>query len=246
VVQNTGQNLMAAYLLESIREEQRPEDTTFIGGVPRLPAEVTLPHCAFCGALQSFIFQVAFPADHVWVGYTLAFFYCTACEYPDDEIIIPMFFKREGETLDIPADFLEEYQMNFRVLVFPTEQGQLRQDYEPRVRFSRWDMLPVADASPEPEKPHPPFLAKVGGQPFWYRSDNAPTTFAGAVPMHFLMQVELRSVNIVPDAPPQMYTNMYREWVQYEGKYSLFLGSGIYFFGTPEPDQRLVYIAIQK
>jgi hypothetical protein len=71
---------MSAYILEPTESKQRSEDTTFIGGFPRLPADVELPHCELCRALQSFFFQVAFPSDHNWAGYSLAVFACTSCE----------------------------------------------------------------------------------------------------------------------------------------------------------------------
>lgn len=241
---------MSAYLLVEYEEdeEQRPEDTSFIGGVPRLPADVELPHCAFCGALQSFIFQVAFPSDHVWAGYTLAFFYCTNCEYPDDHILIPMLNKREGKTLDIPANFFEEQQMHLRILVFPTEQGQPRPDYKPRVRFFRWNMLPVTDDYPDfAGDMARPCLNRIGGHPLWIRYENAPTTYAGAVPMHFLMQIKDGFwFKTLPDAPPQMADEQIDGLSSLKGEYILFLLSGVYFFGPPDPDQRLVYVVIQS
>jgi hypothetical protein len=40
---------------------QTEADLTFRGGVPKMPAELALPHCQKCGAEMVFFFQVAFP-----------------------------------------------------------------------------------------------------------------------------------------------------------------------------------------
>ena len=243
---------MSAYLLEATETEeseeaQRSEETTFVGGYPRLPAKVELPHCACCGALQTFFFQIAFPSDHIWAGYTLALFHCTACEYDDDGELVPTLFKREEEPLDIPAHFFESYQINFRIFVFPTEQGQMRRDYEPRILFRHWNLRPVADNYPENTKEkNSVYISKVGGEPWWIQFDNTPATYAGSVPMHFLVQVVPRfTFDIVPDAPPQVFTDSIYEELRFDRYYKLFLHSGFYFFGTTEPNQDIVYIVLQ-
>lgn len=84
-------SVMSAYLLIPVEGEQSPADTTFIGGYPCLPAGMELPYCAFCGELQSFFFQVSFPADHIWADYSLAVFQCTSC---DPNEFIPMLYER--------------------------------------------------------------------------------------------------------------------------------------------------------
>jgi len=245
--------MMSAYLLEAMESEesdaeQRLEDTTFIGGYPRLPAEVELPHCAYCGALQMFFFQVAFPSDHLWAGYTLALFHCTACEYPDEGFLVPTLFKPEDKPLDIPAHFFDKYQINFRIFVFLTEQGEIRQDYEPRIGFRHWKMRLVADDYPEnTEEEDSAFISKVGGEPSWIRFDNTSATYAGSVPMHFLLQVVPNfTFDTVLDAPPQVFTGSIdygRQTLDWD--YELFLNSSLYFFGTSEPNQNIVYLVLQ-
>lgn len=52
---------------------QTEADISFRGGVPRMPAELELPHCQKCGDEQTF-FQVAFPEKHLWHGWVMCVF----------------------------------------------------------------------------------------------------------------------------------------------------------------------------
>ena len=239
---------MSAYVLEPVEEEQCPEDTTFIGGFPRLPAEVELPRCGLCGAIQTFFFQVAFPSDHIWSGNSLAVFACTMCA-TQKHWIPPMFYTTK-KPLDIPDEFFQNYQINFRFFVFQTNEGQLRYDYTPRVSFLRWHLLPVEDDYLEEENTIDEYgmFSKVGGRPIWLQFDNAPTTLSSYIPMHFLLQVEHDfEFETVTGAPPQRVIDAQTgKLILSDEPYYLFLGGAVYLFGTPEPDQRLVYVVIQN
>jgi hypothetical protein len=235
---------MTSYLLAitDYKDVQHPDDTCFIGGHPRLPAEVELPACELCGALQTFYFQVAFPPDHIWGGYSLAVFACIACH--SNWHSVPAMLSGRKKPLNIPTDFFEDYQRNFRFCVFPTERGQVRHDYEPRVSFYRWRLLPMEhDFGADDEDRD---SNKVGGQPGWMQFDGAPTTYNGSTPMHFLMQIEEDfEFEIVIGAPPQkMEKPGYDEWF-FLDYYLLFLGNASYFYGIPKPDERLIYVVVQ-
>lgn len=54
---------------------QQDLDDLFIGGIPKLPPELSIPTCTLCSQKMSFMFQVAFPKGHIWEGKTLALFY---------------------------------------------------------------------------------------------------------------------------------------------------------------------------
>jgi hypothetical protein len=241
---------MAIYYLKITEQEpvQHPDDTSFIGGHPRLPAEVELPVCKLCEALQTFYFQVAFPPDHIWGGYSLAVFACTACQ-PEDHLV-PKMLPGRRKPLDIPADFFADYQLNFRFCVFPTVEGQMRQDYEPRVCFYRWQLLRAKEEL-FGEDDDDRDSSKLGGQPGWLQFDDSPTTYNGCTPMRFLMQIEEDfEFETVANAPPQMWFD-FSEGVMAQQplsdtEYLLFLGNAIYFFGPSQPDQRLIYVVVQN
>lgn len=157
--------------------------------------------------------------------------------------------KGDKKELDVPANFFENYQTYFRLLVFPTEQGQLRNDYQPRVCFIRFNLYPVTDGFPEDKDYREEYwLHKIGGQPIWLQFDDAPTTYAGHIPMYFLMQIDHDfEFETVPQAPPQMVTDYVTSNLEPSGEpYFLFLGGGAWFFGSADPNSGIVYVVIQN
>src|SRR5262249_21710049 len=82
-----GQDICFSLKLDCRGGKQVSDDTSFIGGIPRLPVGTPLPECLICGSELTFFFQVAFPAQHWWRGLSLAMFACTACA--DPSFLIP-------------------------------------------------------------------------------------------------------------------------------------------------------------
>lgn len=195
--------------------------------------------CKLCGAPMTFYFQVAYPWDHVWAGSTLAVFACTSCA--DESHLIPEMLEGSLPGADIPEGFLENYQRNFRFLISPTEEGELRTDIPARVVFQRWKL--------EPSEHSEGMISKVGGDPDWLLDDEAPRSYAKTVVMVFLMQLEEGlTFEKLPDAPPQMILGLTgRLEPSPDPYYQLFLGNALYLFGTERGEgiEPLVYALTQ-
>jgi hypothetical protein len=214
---------------------QEAGETSFIGGRPALPDYCELPRCRLCGAEETFFLQVAFPDQHPWSGRTLAIFACTSCA--DEEHLIPEMLDGPLAGADIPAGFPADYQKNFRLLVFPTSDARLRGDYTERVRFAPFRLTPSDDDA----------LNKLGGTPLWLLDDESPGKYAGEHEMRFLMQLAPDTrFPIHPDAPRQVELNLRRQPVPSPNDYyQLFLGNGLYLFGTDDGVEPHVYAITQ-
>ena len=230
--------MQPCYVLKSdeTAQNQRDRDLSFVGGLPRIPESEDIPSCLLCGAELTFFFQVAFPQDHVWGNRTMALFACTSCAQEDH--LIPEMLEEPLAGSDIPENFLTSYQQNFRILVFDTDEGVLRKEYEPKVSFKRWDLI----FSQSDARRH-----KIGGEPNWLLDDEAPASYRQKVPMVFLMQLlEGFAFEKLPEAPPQMILGLTGEPEPSDHPYyELFLGNNVYFFGTRGGNEPLVYILTQ-
>lgn len=222
---------------ESHDQSQTERDISFIGGFPRLPASFELPVCKLCGSEQTFFFQIAFPAHHLWYGLTMALFACTSCAH--ENFLIPQMLQGPLAQADIPEGFLTDYQTNFRILVFPTEHGQMRSDYQPKVRYK--DFQFVLEDTAEI------VTHKLGGAPDWFLDDESPATYKKTIPMVFLFQILEDTVyEILDDAPPQIRLGLTRQPEPSPHRYyRLFLANNLYFFGTKNCKEPLVYILTQ-
>lgn len=215
--------------------KQTELDDSFIGGRPKLPVSTGIPTCRLCGTEQAFFFQIAFPADHQWTGFSLAVFACTSCS--DENYLIPEMLSGPLSNADIPAGFLSRYQRNFRIEVFSTGDGRLRGDYQERIAFRRIGLKDDAGSS----------IGQLGGVPTWVLEDESPRTYDSTVPMHFILQLNSNlNFETVPDAPPQMEVGLTGalEPSPFDF-YRLFIGNAIYFFGAEIPAVDLVYILTQ-
>jgi len=225
-----------SYLLKAIEAPQSDSDDSFIGGKPKLPPEQSIPVCGLCNAPQTFYFQVGFPSDNTWAGLSLATFACTSCA--DKKQLIPAMLKVKLPGADIPEGFLESYQVNFRFLVFETAKAVLHAAYKEKVAFRRLDLEP---ANPKVEG------NKIGGSPTWLQEDESPKTYAGKVPMFFLLQIERGfQFPTVPGAPPQIKIGLSGnpQPANY-AYYKLFITNATYLFGTEDRAQPLVYALTQ-
>lgn len=216
-------------------QNQAENDLSFVGGLPRIPEGEEMPSCRLCGAQLTFFFQVAFPEDHVWANRTMALFACTSCAHEDH--FIPEMLDGPLAGADIPEHFLTSYQKNFRILVFDTDRGVVRSEYEPKVAFKRWKLVSSQAGAQE---------HKIGGEPNWLLEDEAPATYRQTVPMFFLMQLlEGLTFEKLPEAPPQMTLGLTGEQEPSRDPfYRLFLSNNLYFFGT-EDGEPLVYVLTQ-
>jgi hypothetical protein len=218
---------------------QGEADYSYIGGLPRLPCSVELPICSLCGRELTFIFQIAFPDGKIWEGYSLAIFACTSCVNEDfliPELLTPL------QGVNIPDNFLNRYQVNFRFIVFETESSALKQDYVEKVKFQRW-LLELTEDRLAPGN-------KIGGDADWILDDESPSTYKSEVPLIFLLQLEENfRFGMVDGAPPQMDI----DWSGSRGAqkpsnrpyYELFIGDALYLFGTDSATERLVYAVVQ-
>lgn len=216
---------------------QSSQDFSFIGGKPKLPENIEMPKCRLCGSEQTFFFQIAFPDNHDWAGFSMAFFACTACA--NEKYLIPEMLKGQLKDIDIPTNFLDDYQKNFKIIVFRTEQGIIKNEYQEKIVFRKW----IQEETDNSEDSG----AKIGGLPNWVLEDEAPKTYASKIDMFFIMQIpEKYKFDILPDAPKQLRIGL-------TGKaeplrlpiYRLFLENAIYFFGTKDDNERKVYIVTQ-
>lgn len=213
---------------------QDDSDRSFVGGLPCLPAQTTIPTCGLCGMLQSFFFQLAFPEGHSWHGLTLAVFSCTSCV--NEAFLIPEMLPGPLRGISVSEEFLRSYQRNFRFIVFDSSLGQLLTAYEPRVAFRR---LQIGRSSPAGD-----VIGHVGGTPRWVLDDESPGSCGETDPMHFLFQLNAGlHYPIIGTAPRQM-RNSFKPELSPHSHYELFLGNAAYWFGT-SAKQRLAYVITQ-
>ena len=231
---------MKSWKLEPLSDRrQTEEEDTFLGGKPKLPPDVSLPSCRLCGKELAFFFQVAFPQGHKWEGKSMAVFYCV--EEWHDRYCIPEL--PDGPSLnkvDVTADFLNQYQRNFRVLVFDTAKAVLVEGYQEKVAFrsmaitqedktdSGWDMV-------------------IEGRPVWIMGQaERPASVAGDKKPVLLLQVrEDFKFPILPDAPREA-APFFPTKVSPFLWYSLFARDRIYFWGGQGQEGEKVYISVQK
>lgn len=215
---------------------QGEHDQSFIGGRPRIPPEDPIPLCKLCRSELAFFFQVKFPNGHDWAGKSLAVFACVACANEDK--LIPAMLSGPLSRADIPVGFLEEYQDNFRFLVFPSDAAVMRACDE-KVEFKRLALEPCADLR------SPGF--KIGGVAAWIQDDEAPSSYAGEIAMSFLLQLpQGYAFKTVSAAPAQVELGLDGRPIPANRKhYELFLANAIYMFATADPRNPLVYAITQ-
>ena len=161
-------------------KEYEPQENqqSYVGGKPSLPAGTMIPTCQFCSQAQTFMFQIAFPAQSIWNGRTLACFACTRCA--NEDFLIPEMLTDARRGCNIPAGFLTSYARNFAFLVFRTEDARLVDWYAEQVAF-----LGLRKG----RRSAPGYFGKIGGTPKWLLDDESPASYQTTVPMGFLMEL---------------------------------------------------------
>ncbi|WP_312476295.1 hypothetical protein [Neobacillus sp.] len=229
----------SSYILkvDPSHQQQNESDRSFIGGYPSIAASMEIPVCQLCGAEETFFFQVDFPESHEWHDLSMAVFACTSCAH--EEYLIPEMLQDTLPGVDIPKGFLESYQRNFKIIMFETKEGILRKDYKEKVQFKRWNLTPVSETAISENK--------IGGHPNWLLEDETPSSYNSTVPMFFLMQLmEDFTFDIVLDAPPQIVISLRGKPEPSKHRYyELFIANQLYFFGTNNRSEPLVYILTQ-
>lgn len=216
-------------------DNQSFETSSFIGGKPKIPAEIAIPRCSLCNNELTFMFQVEFPPEHDWYGKSLAVFFCTTAFH--NRYCIPQFPQvPDLFGANISSEFLRRYGRNFRTIVFDSNQGTLREDYEEKVAFKTLQMR-----SKNKVDKKAPFI--LGGSPIWIMGvDETPGTIDGKELTLLLQIKENYRFQITPSAPPQAtIMNRYRD----DGTYELFAADRIYFWGVKDKSSPLIYISVQ-
>ncbi len=217
------------------KTKQTAEDKTFIGGKPNIPPEIAIPQCSLCGEELTFMFQVEFPKGHDWYGKTMAMFFCTAMFH--DEFCIPEFPDvPDLYGVDITSDFLNRYARNFKVIIFDSEKGRVREDYKEKVAFKRLDISSTNCLNDEAD-----FV--LGGDPIWIMGEDETPHSIDGKELTLLLQVrEDYLFETIESAPLQATIN--NEFCQ-DHNYYLFAADRIYFWGVKDQSSPLVYISVQ-
>lgn len=229
---------MTAYeILVGNETEQSLEAINHIGGFPFMKIDEGIPKCYLCGLKMTFFFQVEFPETHDWHGKTMSMFCCTKCATMD--YLIP---KMPANLYEIPDGFLDEYQLNFKILVYPSKDGlALREDYKPVLKYSNLEFRKL-------RKNENSKKTKIGGRPYWRIEDNTPKSYMGSR-FTFLMQIdddwEFDKLENAPRQAQYAWFNRDNGYSEYD-EYALFSGLPLYFFGTLDLEEPKVYVLNQK
>jgi uncharacterized protein (DUF427 family) len=222
--------------------EQTPEDRTFKGGSPNMPARLLLPICADCGREMIFFFQIEFPKKHVWQGWVMCVFQCVECENPIPHLFYKTYIKPEERTQyglkrDQPSHItlipdgeldVDVFQRRFRILLYKSSESSVVQT-SPR-HYIKFEHIHF-----EALQPNNRFLvSKVGGKAGWWHEtehgENDEAWYMGER-LEFLMQIAEWTFPTVENAPipkDQFQASLYVS----DHAYRLFRGGATYFQGT--------------
>ena len=169
----------------------------------------------------------------------MAVFYCV--EEWHDRYCIPEL--PDGPSLnkvDVTADFLNQYQRNFRVLVFDTAKAVPVEGYQEKVAFRSM-------AITQEDKTDKGWDMVIGGRPVWIMGQaERPALVAGDKKPVLLLQVrEDFKFPILPDAPREA-APFFSTKVSPFLWYSLFARDRLYFWGGQGQEGEKVYISVQK
>ena len=213
--------------------KQTNEFDSFAGGKPKLPIEESIPKCTLCSSEQTFFFQVDFPIGHIWEGFSLAVFACTSCV--DEENLIPEMLSVPLKGATIPDNMLINYQTNFKLLVFPTERGVIKNTYQEKIKFSRF----ITGFQPIDSQR----FCSFRDTPRWILEDECPKEYENSA-MKFLFQVHINlEFPILKSAPQQKNVDYGVPWPDMD-HYMLFNQNEIYFFGKERPSNE-IYVLTQ-
>ena len=210
---------------------------SFIGGKPKIPASMEIPCCTLCKERLTFMFQIAFPKGHFWYGKSLALFFCKS-HYHQGYPIPEMPNVEDLFGANISEEFLKTYERNFRILIFESELGCIRNDYEEKVTFSPLEICKVDQMDPSAD-------IMLGGTPIWIMDiDETPGKIASSEEIGLLFQIrEDFTFDKLPDAPPE---ETILGTKRTENIYTLFAADRVYFWGTIGQIPPAVYVSVQR
>jgi hypothetical protein len=225
-----------SYVIKEIVQTQTGMEKSFCGGKPIIPSGMDLPICGLCGVEQTFFFQVEFPIDHFWHGFSMALFQCTSCV--DANHLIPEIAVYDSNR-SIPKDFLENIRLNYAIFVFKTTDGKIIESYSEKILFRNWKL--------HKKKPSKKNIF-IDGEPIWIMEDETPFSYENQK-MGFLMQIPKdHDFETKDNAPRQRKISFIRSKPGYieESIYRLFIGNACYFFGNETPNNPRIYVLVQK
>jgi hypothetical protein len=238
----TGMYFVDTFSVKKIkRSKQVPEIFSFCGGMPNIPEKTPWPFCTLCERPLTFFFQIRFPSAHIWHGRNLAVFHCVECVTKESvyPILTPseLPFSHHYKAQQIPDKALENYQTNFRCVVFDSKDVcGLRNDYSPKLVFNEFVFSKFDKDIGKKTKLGGACVLPDGG------CDEYPKVYMGEE-MVFLMQLaENYTFPKLPNAPNQRLISNNGSRFRNELNYQFFFGLGACFFGTRNLSPSAVYI----
>lgn len=204
--------------------EQKESESSFVGGVPVLPKGWSVPSCELCSRDQTFFVLLTFPEGHAWAGQSVAMFACTSCA--DESFLIPEMLAVPLLGADVPGDFVDAYQRNFRFLVFPRNDAQMVSGYDERIAFRALEFTDVLGGS----------IGQVGGTPRWVMGDESPQSVAGGAATFLFQLFPGVEFEVTSSAPPQVELGLDGTPEPSPDRvYRLFLSNALYLWGGKDP-----------
>ena len=237
-----------------IKEDEKQTSSTlsYIGGKPNLPLSLSIPKCTICGDEMTFMFQIAFPKEHFLNKKTMSVYFCTLKDhdiYCIPEIPPPdVFFDKETDeyidNIEVTKEFLEQYERNFKILVFDTDNAEIVESYEEKCIFKNIEFEMSEYTNPDID-----FV--IGGEPIWIMGEDineTPNSICEDTNIGLIMQIREDYI-FDKHFDAHIQENEYRVETNEEKlrriPYMLFASDRIYFWGTKDKENLKVFISVQ-
>jgi hypothetical protein len=218
-----------ALSLSHEQSNQHDDDLVYIGGVPRLPPEVSWPTCKRCGTALTFYLHFAMPEGYPWAGRAINVFACTArCEGPE---IAPdgLCDYNTGDEIRVRPGYIPMYDKFFRLLVTTVAVSAPRPGPGARLRFVRLTAKPTASAASKG--------LRIGGEPafprYWPRLKIRYDGRNEVAPLLFQVPRSQRFAPLSGMPPQESFRNRQRQLMNQPplSDYELFAGGALWVFG---------------
>jgi len=221
-------------------EDQEIENNSFIGGYPKLPKEFEIPITDDTTTQMTFYFQYEFPEEHIYSGFILSVF--ATSDFMHEDYTIPEMLTGTLKGINVPKDFLDDYQKYFKVYVYKKGDYSLREGYNLKLKYKKLiTSVKVGDENIS-------WFADVNEKPNWYLDDESPSTYNFQEPFVFILQIkegyEFEKKDNIPRQKVLGGTDGLTLCDSYGDEYELFNMNEIYFFGTNNQNKK-VYIITQ-
>lgn len=229
------------FLTHKNKVEKQNKNYSYVGGKPMLPSNISIPITKETNAPMTFFFQITFPKQHPWEGFTLSIFSTTDFVDSDEEFLIPTMLEDELYQVIIPKNFLINYQKYFKVFIFKTDDASIVEDYKEIIQFNSIEFKEIKSKEDV-------LFGSIKNDPVWVLDDESPKSYNNTVPMQFLFQTKLDYTfkRKSKDTLRQTILDPITEKLGYswEENYELFLANETYYFGT-KGKEKMVYIITQ-